>query len=131
AEDEETGRHRIADCGLRIADWSNRLWPLKSAIRNRQSAIVISPNSRTTLHGLDGARDSPRRSSGGRSSERDSRGLRAGGTRRRSGSGIAQPPAGCRRGPRRLRSPRSEQHTSELQSRFDLVCRLLLEKKNL
>src|SRR5207249_11329319 len=26
-------------------------------------------------------------------------------------------------------SPRSEEHTSELQSRFDLVCRLLLEKK--
>src|SRR5437868_12728690 len=27
-------------------------------------------------------------------------------------------------------SMRSEEHTSELQSRFDLVCRLLLEKKN-
>src|SRR5699024_12065854 len=27
------------------------------------------------------------------------------------------------------RSIRSEEHTSELQSRFDLVCRLLLEKK--
>src|SRR5699024_12642954 len=26
-------------------------------------------------------------------------------------------------------SSRSEEHTSELQSRFDLVCRLLLEKK--
>src|SRR5699024_12843083 len=30
--------------------------------------------------------------------------------------------------PRRDRA-RSEEHTSELQSRFDLVCRLLLEKK--
>src|SRR5207249_7540124 len=30
---------------------------------------------------------------------------------------------------RRRRSSRSEEHTSELQSRFDLVCRLLLEKK--
>src|SRR5699024_12092491 len=30
----------------------------------------------------------------------------------------------------RLVVPRSEEHTSELQSRFDLVCRLLLEKKN-
>src|SRR5438105_4502795 len=30
----------------------------------------------------------------------------------------------------RRRSPRSEEHTSELQSRVDLVCRLLLEKKN-
>src|SRR6266704_7171446 len=29
----------------------------------------------------------------------------------------------------RRRKPRSEEHTSELQSRFDLVCRLLLEKK--
>src|SRR2546428_7345562 len=28
------------------------------------------------------------------------------------------------------RSRRSEEHTSELQSRSDLVCRLLLEKKN-
>src|SRR5438094_6559471 len=27
-------------------------------------------------------------------------------------------------------SPRSEEHTSELQSPYDLVCRLLLEKKN-
>src|SRR5438034_1805023 len=30
---------------------------------------------------------------------------------------------------RRRRSPRSEEHTSELQSHSDLVCRLLLEKK--
>src|SRR5699024_11637778 len=29
-----------------------------------------------------------------------------------------------------LYKTRSEEHTSELQSRFDLVCRLLLEKKN-
>src|SRR5204862_7864568 len=29
-----------------------------------------------------------------------------------------------------LVAPRSEEHTSELQSRRDLVCRLLLEKKN-
>src|SRR5207249_5987934 len=28
-----------------------------------------------------------------------------------------------------MTAPRSEEHTSELQSRFDLVCRLLLEKK--
>src|SRR5699024_11356457 len=31
--------------------------------------------------------------------------------------------------PRLKNIPRSEEHTSELQSRFDLVCRLLLEKK--
>src|SRR5437773_4645736 len=45
-----------------------------------------------------------------------------------------------RRTPRRCRAaapgctprgiPRSEEHTSELQSHHDLVCRLLLEKKN-
>src|SRR5438105_11116438 len=32
-------------------------------------------------------------------------------------------------GARSTRAPRSEEHTSELQSRVDLVCRLLLEKK--
>src|SRR5699024_12573536 len=38
--------------------------------------------------------------------------------------------AHCRRCCRGTRtSDRSEEHTSELQSRFDLVCRLLLEKK--
>src|SRR5699024_12352723 len=50
-------------------------------------------------------------------------------TRSRSRSNPADASArwSCRR-----RSPpmrRSEEHTSELQSRFDLVCRLLLEKK--
>src|SRR5699024_11764011 len=30
---------------------------------------------------------------------------------------------------RKFTEDRSEEHTSELQSRFDLVCRLLLEKK--
>src|SRR5688572_31169837 len=37
-----------------------------------------------------------------------------------------------RRRPRRavrLQAPRSEEHTSELQSQSNLVCRLLLEKK--
>src|SRR5437868_7636183 len=32
--------------------------------------------------------------------------------------------------PTATRIERSEEHTSELQSRFDLVCRLLLEKNN-
>src|SRR2546429_7225211 len=32
-------------------------------------------------------------------------------------------------GPKALRIARSEEHTSELQSRLHLVCRLLLEKK--
>src|SRR5699024_12772396 len=51
----------------------------------------------------------------------------------RGGRGRRSPPGpGNAAGP--LPSPhqavvRSEEHTSELQSRFDLVCRLLLEKK--
>src|SRR5690625_6768923 len=36
----------------------------------------------------------------------------------------------CRDIARRRYAPRSEEHTSELQSRGHLVCRLLLEKKN-
>src|SRR5688572_31607239 len=35
----------------------------------------------------------------------------------------------CARSPRSIRR-RSEEHTSELQSQSNLVCRLLLEKKN-
>src|SRR5438067_8204359 len=42
---------------------------------------------------------------------------------------VAPSPAPRDRG-RGYAAMRSEEHTSELQSRFDLVCRLLLEKKN-
>src|SRR5256885_9685903 len=49
-------------------------------------------------------------------------------SRRRPAGGWARLPwgscAGCRRG-------RSEEHTSELQSPCNLVCRLLLEKKKI
>src|SRR5215813_6790303 len=38
---------------------------------------------------------------------------------------------GARRQRRRKTAARSEEHTSELQSRPHLVCRLLLEKKNM
>src|SRR5206468_10415773 len=48
------------------------------------------------------------------------------------GGELPHPPGGQRR--RRAggcgSSPRSEEHTSELQSRSELVCRLLLENKN-
>src|SRR2546430_3539928 len=49
-----------------------------------------------------------------------------------SWAGRARPaaPAPCRAGPRAtVRGLRSEEHTSELQSQSNLVCRLLLEKK--
>src|SRR5256885_13171409 len=60
------------------------------------------------------------------------RGRRGGGEgvgrRRRGGRGLAR---GGLRGPRRPAAGqgRSEEHTSELQSPCNLVCRLLLEKK--
>src|SRR2546422_7625224 len=40
-----------------------------------------------------------------------------------------RPRYGCRHRHRLRRGTRSEEHTSELQSRLHLVCRLLLEKK--
>src|SRR5207248_11794810 len=43
--------------------------------------------------------------------------------RRRRCSGFIAPPSGS------MNPERSEEHTSELQSPYDLVCRLLLEKK--
>src|SRR5207249_10234490 len=55
---------------------------------------------------------------------------RRGRVEQRSGRPVAAQRAAGRE-PRRPveRRRRSEEHTSELQSRFDLVCRLLLEKK--
>src|SRR2546430_5093450 len=51
----------------------------------------------------------------------------------RRDTGVRAPPrAGVRRGPPGwsiLAGERSEEHTSELQSQSNLVCRLLLEKK--
>src|SRR5690242_21418705 len=46
---------------------------------------------------------------------------------RSAGSGSA--PRSGRAGSAARRRPRSEEHTSELQSHVNLVCRLLLEKK--
>src|SRR3712207_8864797 len=59
---------------------------------------------------------------------RDDRGSAAGARPRHAGVVAARPPRGDGRavGDRRRRS---EEHTSELQSRQYLVCRLLLEKK--
>src|SRR5438067_7428755 len=54
--------------------------------------------------------------------------FRSGIRRPRCGSHLAAVPADPRR-PGAMARRRSEEHTSELQSRFDLVCRLLLEKK--
>src|SRR5207302_8501545 len=47
-----------------------------------------------------------------------------------SARAAAAPPCRSARPPPCRRACRSEEHTSELQSRENLVCRLLLEKKN-
>src|SRR5688572_31825037 len=46
-----------------------------------------------------------------------------------SAAAFAGPPAEGGTGPTSNRTFRSEEHTSELQSQSNLVCRLLLEKK--
>src|SRR3712207_8033739 len=62
-----------------------------------------------------------------RSPDEVRRGLQAGLHRR--GQGLVLRPARVRSGRPSRPSARSEEHTSELQSRQYLVCRLLLEKK--
>src|SRR3712207_7602752 len=54
---------------------------------------------------------------------------RRGGAPRAAGAPAPGPPGGGLRRQGVLRVLRSEEHTSELQSRQYLVCRLLLEKK--
>src|SRR2546430_6541565 len=51
---------------------------------------------------------------------------------RRASSAVSRCSAACAAVPRPsgVSSRRSEEHTSELQSQSNLVCRLLLEKKN-
>src|SRR5690242_21187758 len=63
--------------------------------------------------------------------------FRSGGRRRRrlrdaaprGARAAGRPGRRPRRGPDPVRRDRSEEHTSELQSHVNLVCRLLLEKK--
>src|SRR5438105_7954215 len=55
--------------------------------------------------------------------------LATGGTSSFSRSSFGWKNPGFRRTKSSAASQRSEEHTSELQSRVDLVCRLLLEKK--
>src|SRR5687768_17852392 len=74
----------------------------------------------TTLFRSRGRRSDRRRAS---PSARGTAGRRPTATRR-SGAGLRR--RSCRR---RGKTCRSEEHTSELQSRLHLVCRLLLEKK--
>src|SRR5438309_9333868 len=82
----------------------------------------------TTLfrsHRDDGERDHCRWRARGSSAGTKVAGTRVENRRRRDAQSAD-------RAPRRRRfSTRSEEHTSELQSQFHLVCRLLLEKKKI
>src|SRR2546422_6576424 len=66
---------------------------------------------------------------GGRSKEVYGRGRSAPGFTRAAVEAASPACPSVARRRRRRQSPRSEEHTSELQSRLHLVCRLLLEKK--
>src|SRR2546430_11686947 len=58
-----------------------------------------------------------------------SRSLSGRGERETNGPRVANRGQKCVKTPDAERYPRSEEHTSELQSQSNLVCRLLLEKK--
>src|SRR2546429_3808564 len=77
-------------------------------------ALPISCCSSGVLSSPSGCAPGARFRIGSCRSSRRSRGIRCGNTCSRPSSGAL---------------PRSEEHTSELQSRLHLVCRLLLEKK--
>src|SRR3712207_8212349 len=70
--------------------------------------------------GVGGGRSGRRRRHAARGRDRD-----RGRARRRAAGGLGR----RRGGARAVREARSEEHTSELQSRQYLVCRLLLEKQ--
>src|SRR5207249_10607963 len=106
-----------------------------AAHRLHQSALVVGGRSRPSPTNYSGSGRSTmiwhsvqtqvRRTAFVRSSRRSVQGTRACRPHRGQRSGRA--PGGSVVGSHG--TFRSEEHTSELQSRFDLVCRLLLEKK--
>src|SRR3712207_8863708 len=86
------------------------LFPYTTLFRSEYSAQGAQPRGRRRVRRREEHANSPR------------------GRRGRGGEPLGIP--GGTDGPRLLRGPcRSEEHTSELQSRQYLVCRLLLEKK--
>src|SRR5699024_12226562 len=105
-----------------VLDFSSVLGTLP-AFPTRRSSDLDLLLRRQTLYPLSYA-GRPRQSSNSWALLRPSRCSRPAGVRQTSSrQGQLGPVEHCR-------DERSEEHTSELQSRFDLVCRLLLEKKN-
>src|SRR5207249_9835576 len=131
--------------------WLSGAYPIATLTRAGGVPTVAAPNTRGGAHGPDDHPEEPRALQGPREPD-------VGALRRAPGAGARALPRGAREhSGRRPRLPhgesplsrarrrsvrqqlllravghalRSEEHTSELQSRFDLVCRLLLEKKN-
>src|SRR3712207_6911378 len=85
------------------------LFPYTTLFRSQRVGEV--PGKNNALPGVPGAEDEEHSYDGGKPNRDD--------------PGQSTP----RRAPPRRRIDRSEEHTSELQSRQYLVCRLLLEKK--
>src|SRR5690606_39390874 len=103
-----------------------------SALR-RQPSPTLVPS--TALFRSDGLAELDRWLRPGRARARAGRagaipavGRRGAAARRRAGGRPRRAGQGPRRDPADARLARSEEHTSELQSRENLVCRLLLEK---
>src|SRR5699024_11819999 len=86
-------------------------WQIAYSVAGEWAQIATKPTATTISHHA-------RWSSTGRQRARSMRFL--------SHTTQKYPKSGCAR---TAHGERSEEHTSELQSRFDLVCRLLLEKK--
>src|SRR5207249_11789169 len=104
---------------------------LRAALLSRASSMTLIPTyfsilrrpPRTTLFPYTTLFRSPQHGTGGRPKGRRHVGPPAHRRLPPDGGG------GAGRALRARGAHRSEEHTSELQSRFDLVCRLLLEKK--
>src|SRR2546422_661660 len=136
-------RHRARPRCKPSAGWSSRSWGASTG-GIRRGAAGEAPSLDGSPGGGGGGIRAPRRRSaialraqrgaplGGlslrarRPPAREGRGAPA----RPSGRGAGRPRGGRGApGADRPRQERSEEHTSELQSRLHLVCRLLLEKK--
>src|SRR5699024_11539700 len=103
-DEERETEDRQSECGDEHPCLLLCPWPSRSALCGSHPRIYVGPRPRSR-----------------------------GGDRSGSGSGLLGARAAVPLGALIARAggtggPRSEEHTSELQSRFDLVCRLLLEK---
>src|SRR6266851_4745551 len=92
--------------------------------RDRPPAAFLTGRSRVTAGAASGCSGAGRARPGGGTRTRS-----AGRLCSASGPGPSLLPMGVTVARAAARGPRSEEHTSELQSHHDLVCRLLLEKK--